>query len=362
MKVITVLGARPQFVKSGPVSRAFERAGIVEVRVHTGQHYDDALSDVFFRELGLGPCAHHLGVGSGPHGAQTGRMMEALERVVLDEAPDHVLVYGDTNSTLAGALVAAKLRVPLAHVEAGLRSFNRAMPEEINRVLTDHAADVLFAPTSTARANLLREGIEPTRIAVVGDVMYDAALGYAPLADARRGLLDALGVRAGAYVLATVHRAENTDRPARLAAIAGGLADAAREIDVVFPLHPRTRAALGVAGIVLDPAIRVTGPLGYLDMMALERGARLVVTDSGGVQKEAYFHGVPCLTLRDETEWTELVAAGWNRLCPPASAAHVARAIRARLADAPPAPAPALYGDGHAAERIAARLLLPADA
>jgi len=229
-------------------------------------------------------------------------------------------------------------------------------------VLTDHAADVLFAPTETARANLLREGITPGRIAVVGDVMYDAALCYSALADARRGLLDALGVRAGAYVLATFHRAENTEDLARLAAIAGGLADAAREIDVVFPLHPRTRAALGAAGIVLDPAIRVTGPLGYLDMTALERGARLVVTDSGGVQKEAYFHGVPCLTLRDETEWTELVDAGWNRLCPPASAEHVAWAIRARLADARPAEAPALYGDGHAAERIAERLLLPADA
>ena len=318
--VVSILGARPQFIKAAVVTRALAAHGGVRERLlHTGQHYDAQMSDVFFDELGLPAPEWNLGIGSGPHGQQTGRMLEAIEDVLMKTRPDWVLVYGDTNSTLAGAMAAAKLHIPVAHVEAGLRSFNRSMPEEINRVVTDHVASLLFAPTPAAMAHLAREGVSEKRCHLVGDVMYDSVLQLAPRAAAQSTVLDREGLKHGSYVLATVHRAENTDSPERLGHILAGLAAAASGTPVVLPLHPRTRAILSDqgSGLTQPSGLRLIDPVGYLDMLALERGARLVVTDSGGVQKEAFFQRVPCLTLRDETEWTELVEAGWNRLVPP---------------------------------------------
>ncbi|WP_275395077.1 non-hydrolyzing UDP-N-acetylglucosamine 2-epimerase [Spiribacter vilamensis] len=317
---MTVIGARPQFIKAASVSRAIHaKEGLAEVLVHTGQHFDANMSDVFFDELGIPAPDYHLGVSGGGHGAMTGRMLERLEELLEKEAPDWVLVYGDTNSTLAGALAAAKLHIPVAHVEAGLRSFNRRMPEELNRILTDQLADILFTPTDTASDNLRREGVSESRIAQVGDVMFDAALFYAERAAERSAILNEHGLNKGEYVLATIHRAENTDDPERLGAIMTGLEAAAQERPVVLPLHPRTRAAMAREGF--EPQhIRLIEPVGYLDMVALESNAAVIATDSGGVQKEAYFHGVPCVTLRDETEWVELVEMGWNELAPPGSA------------------------------------------
>lgn len=357
MKVLTVVGARPQFVKAAVVSRALaHREDVRETILHTGQHFDRALSDVFFQELGIPEPAYNLGIGGGTHGQNTGRMLEGIERVLLDERPDWVLVYGDTDSTLAGALAAVKLHLPVAHVEAGLRSFNRRMPEEVNRVLTDHAADLLLAPTPTAVENLRREGLPEARVRWVGDVMYDAALHFGRLADRASTVLERLGLEPRGYVLATVHRAENTDDPARLEAVFEGLSRVATELPVVLPLHPRTRKALERLGWLerARERLRLIEPVGYLDMVALEKNARLIATDSGGVQKEAYFFGAPCVTLRDETEWVELVEAGWNILAPPSDAKAVADTIRAHM-DSRGAPVEA-YGDGHAAERIVSEL------
>jgi len=357
LRITTILGARPQFIKAAAVSRVLAAHGLAETLVHTGQHYDDNMSDQFFRELGLPAPAHHLGIGSGPHGRQTGRMLEAVEAALLADRPALVLVYGDTNSTLAGALAAAKLHVPVAHVEAGLRSFNRAMPEEVNRIMADHLADLLFAPTRAAAANLQREGIGEGKVHLVGDVMYDVALHFSRRAESESRVLERLGLEPGGYLLATVHRAENTDDPRRLRAIVAGLQAVAADCPVVLPLHPRTRAALEREGLAGGAGLLLTDPVGYLDMARLERHARLVATDSGGVQKEAFFHGVPCATLRDETEWVELVEAGWNRLLPPVDAGAVATGLRAVLAAGPPpGPRPELYGTGDAAERIAAVL------
>ena len=354
MKVVTVLGARPQFIKAAPLSRALAaRPGVEEVLVHTGQHYDAQMSDVFFRELGIPAPRHHLGVGGLGHGAMTGRMLEAIEGVLLAERPNAVLVYGDTNSTLAGALAAAKLHVPVAHVEAGLRSFNMAMPEEVNRRLTDHVSRWLFAPTAAAVANLAREGIE-SGVHRTGDVMYDAALQFGETARRRSGVLARLGLAGGGYLLATVHRAENTDDPARLRAIFAALAEVSAGIPVVLPLHPRTRKLLAGIGFRAPPGLRMIDPVGFLDMAMLEQSARAIATDSGGVQKEAYFYGVPCVTLREETEWVELVEAGANRLAPPLDAGAVAAALRGAVATRLPSDLPRdLYGEGRSAERIA---------
>jgi UDP-GlcNAc3NAcA epimerase len=358
MKIVTVVGARPQFIKAAVVSHRLQaQTQVEEILVHTGQHYDENMSEVFFQELAIPRPRYHLGIGSGPHGAQTGRMLEAVEQVLLAERPQGVLVYGDTNSTLAGALAAAKLHLPVAHVEAGLRSFNRRMPEEINRLLTDHLATWLFAPTPAAVSNLEREGIPPEKIFLVGDVMYDAALYYGQRAG--QACLERLGVTPGSYVLATIHRAENTDVVERLAALFGGLSALATEVPVVLPLHPRTRAALQRQGLSIRNTSRlhVCEPLGYLDMVALEKHARLIATDSGGVQKEAFFHRVPCVTLREETEWVELVQLGWNRLLPPRDAQSIYQGLRAALEQGPgQAPPAELYGAGQAATRIAAVL------
>lgn len=355
-KVLAVVGARPQFVKAAVVERAVEARGQPHVLVHTGQHYDDNMSAVFFRELGIRAPRHELGIGSGPHGAQTGAMLTQLERVIDEERPTWVVVYGDTNSTLAGALAAAKMHVPVAHVEAGLRSFDRRMPEEVNRVLTDHASDLLFAPTTSAVGNLRREGVPDERILQVGDVMYDATLQHAPDDDAAGERLAGMGVAPGAYVLATCHRAGTTDDPVRLRAVFEGLAAVAEDVPVLVLLHPRTRAALerdGLLGAIEDRLI-VREPVGYLDMLLLERHARLVATDSGGVQKEAFFSGVPCVTLREETEWVELVESGWNRLVAPSSVEAVAGGLREALRDERPSDRPdGLYGGGSAGERIA---------
>lgn len=290
LKVVTIIGARPQFIKAATVSRALVEQGVNEVIVHTGQHYDPNMSDIFFDELRIPKPQHHLGVGGGPHGQMTGRQLEKIEEVLLHERPHWVLVYGDTNSTLAGALAAAKLHIPVAHVEAGLRSFNRKMPEEINRILTDHASDLLFAPTETAVRNLANEGITGRKVELVGDVMYDAALFYRELAH-KPNWFDGLNVEEGEFVLCTIHRAENTDQPAKLCGILEGLGDSA--LPIILPLHPRTKGTIEREGIVLADNIRIVPPVGYLEMVWLEIHCRAIATDSGGVQKEAFFTASP---------------------------------------------------------------------
>lgn len=349
-KLLTVVGARPQFIKSAPVSRAL-LGRVEEIQVHTGQHYDEELSGIFYEELKLPRPAHSLEVGSHPHGVQTGRMLEAVERVCQQEAPDMMLVYGDTNSTLAGALAAAKLGLPVAHVEAGLRSFNRQMPEEINRVLTDHLAGLLFCPTDTSVANLKREGI--TRgVHQVGDVMFDAFRLFEKLA-AGLAVLPRLQLEPGGYILATVHRAENTDDPRKLAGILAGLTRVAGKMPVILPAHPRTRSALVTHG--LSPGqVRVIPPVSYLEMVRLESAARVICTDSGGVQKEACFCGVPCVTLREETEWVETVEAGINVLAG-SEESRIHEAVMRQI-DADTDVACDFYGDGKASEKIAAIL------
>jgi UDP-GlcNAc3NAcA epimerase len=333
MKIATIIGARPQFIKAAVVSRELRKLrGTEEILVHTGQHYDANMSEIFFRELEIPYPDYNLNIGSVTHGAQTGRMLEAIEKVLLTAKPDWVQVYGDTNSTLAGALAAAKLHIPVAHVEAGLRSYNRRMPEEVNRVLTDHVAEILFAPTQVAVDNLLKEGLPPERIKRVGDVMYDAALFYGSKAERESHILDRLLLAPKGYLLATVHRAENTDDAFRLQAIFDGLAEVGRDIPVILPLHPRTRAALVNCGLLENyHNIKLIDPVGYLDMVMLEKNAQLIATDSGGVQKEAFFYRVPCVTLREETEWTELLESGWNRLAPLTDAQGVATIIRQAL-------------------------------
>ena len=356
-KVLTVLGARPQFIKASMVSHAISSSkSLKEVVLHTGQHFDANMSAVFFSELDMQPPAYNLEIHGGGHGEMTGRMLIAIERVLQSEKPDAVLVYGDTNSTLAGALAAAKLHIPVAHVEAGLRSFNMAIPEEINRILTDRISHWLFAPTEAAKAHLEREGVSPHRIAAVGDVMYDVALHHGARVHAEGRILGKLSLAPRSYVLATVHRAENTDDPQRLAAVVTALEIVATQCPVVWPLHPRTRAILGRNGQLenLSRSIHLIDPVGYLDMVQLEKFAAVVATDSGGVQKEAFFYRVPCVTLRAETEWVELVEAGWNRLAPPLSpetvSTAVTQAVGTQGSDIRP------YGDGDAAKRIVQRL------
>ena len=345
MRIVTVIGNRPQFVKAAAVSQRL-RAVADEVLVHTGQHYDDALSRVFFDELGLPRPEHRLQAGGGTNTAQTAAMLAALEPLLAAEQPDAVLVYGDTNSTLAGALAGAQAGVPVAHVEAGMRSYDRAMPEELNRVLTDHAASLLLC-SSQAAADTLRSEQAAGEVVVVGDVMVDVFALLAPRAD---GAVPArLGVEPGNYLLATAHRAGNVDDPRRLRA----LVELLRGVPgpVVLPLHPRTRARLEAAELALDGVV-VAPPLGYLEFMALLVGARAVLTDSGGVQKEAYLAGKPCVTLRATTEWRETVEAGWNTLVDLDLAA-----ARAALEREPPATRPPLYGDGQAGARVVEALL-----
>lgn len=352
MKILTVIGARPQFIKAAPVSKFLRASGHQEVLVHTGQHYDYGMSRIFFEEMGIAEPDLNLEVGSGSHAWQTGQMLIRLEEIILQEHPSRVLVYGDTNSTLAGALTAAKLCVPVAHVEAGLRSFNREMPEEINRVLTDHCSDMLFCPTQTAVDNLTHEGIK-TGVSLVGDTMLDAALQFAEIARLRSRILDDLGLRPKEFLLATVHRPYNTDNPEKMRELLSALSDAGET--VVFPVHPRTRQRMeefgGLSG--LNPTLKMIEPVGYLDMLMLEQNARLILTDSGGVQKEAYFFGVPCITLRSETEWVETLETGWNMLAG-TDREKILHAVRER--QWPKAPPPSLFGDGRASERIVAQV------
>jgi len=313
MKIASVIGARPQFIKCAPVSRALRQV-CKEVIVHTGQHYDESLSDVFFRDLHIPQPDYHLRVGSGTHAEQTGEMLKKIEGILTAENPRAVLVYGDTNSTLAGALAAAKLHMPVVHVEAGLRSFNRRMPEEINRVLTDHLSGLLFCPTETAVKNLAEEGITKG-VHLIGDVMYDALFDTLETARKHSSILDRLRLHPKEFVLTTVHRAENTDQPHRLKGIMTALAELAEAgHTVVFPVHPRTKKELDRLGMASLKTFMVIEPVSYLDMVLLESTARAILTDSGGVQKEAYWLQVPCVTLRDETEWVETVTTGWNQL------------------------------------------------
>jgi len=313
MKIASIVGARPQFIKAAPVSRVLREAGHQEFLIHTGQHYDHGMSQVFFQELSIPEPDVNLGIGSGSHGQQTGRMLESLEEVINEQSPDYVIVYGDTNSTLAGALATAKLQIPVAHVEAGLRSFNKKMPEEINRIMTDHISDLLLCPTPTAVKNLKHEGIS-RNVYLVGDVMYDAVLYNIQLAENNSDILKKLGLIAKSYALATVHRAENTDDPERLHSIFYAFEKISENgLTLLLPLHPRTQDRLQSMGILLN-GIRSMPPVSYLEMLILEKYARVIVTDSGGIQKEACWLGVPCVTLRDETEWIETVKSGWNVL------------------------------------------------
>ncbi|HEX3278902.1 MAG TPA: UDP-N-acetylglucosamine 2-epimerase (non-hydrolyzing) [Thermoleophilaceae bacterium] len=344
MRIVTIVGNRPQFVKAAAVSRLL-REEHEELLVHTGQHYDDELSRVFFDELGIPAPDRELGAGSGTNTEQTARILGALEPVLAELRPGLVLVYGDTNSTLAGALAAAQSDIPVGHVEAGMRSFDRSMPEELNRVLTDHASQLLLCSTQTAMDNLAREGVTG-EAHLVGDVMADVSLAFREIAAARSTVLADLGLEPGGYLAVTAHRAGNVDDPARLERLVALLE--ALPTPVVFPVHPRTRARLEAAGLIERlSGVTLAPPLGYLDFLELARNARAVLTDSGGVQKEAYLLGVPCVTLRDTTEWVETVDAGWNVLVD-----LDREAALAALERQPPEQRPELYGGGHAAERV----------
>ena len=344
MKILSIVGARPEFIQAAPISRVL-RDRHQEVLVHTGQHYDYRMSQTFFDELGIPTPDYNLEVGSGTHAQQTADMLVRLEETLLKEKPDLVIVRGDTNSTLAGGLAASKLHIPTAHVEAGERSFDRSMPEEINRLVVDHLSDLLFCASRAAFNHLTVEGIH-TNLHWTGDVMLDAMLSNRPLARAKSTILSKLGLSSGSYALVTVHRASNTDDPERLGSIVNAL-NAVDEI-VIFPVHPRTRKALEANGVQFKQHVRLIEPVGYFDMMLLEENARLIVTDSGGVQREAYFLGVPSLTLRDNTEWVETVEVGWNRLV----GADTETILQAWKNFSPPADHPPIYGDGKASVKI----------
>jgi len=376
MKIVTIIGARPQFIKAAAVSRAIagyndqtsnsEHRALNEVIIHTGQHYDEGMSAVFFRELEIPEPLYNIGIGSGPHGQQTGRMIEAIEKLLMTEKPDWVLVYGDTNSTLAGALAAAKLHIPVAHIEAGLRSFNRRMPEEINRVMTDHLSTLLFCPSQVAVDNLAAEGIPlpvthyrspmTPHVIITGDVMADALQFAANKVDTNSDILNCLDLKPHHYLLATIHRAENTDSPERLGNIMSALSELAKREPVVLPLHPRTKKILGdnyTSLLIPNSSLKIIEPVGYFDVIALARSARVILTDSGGMQKEAYWLKVPCVTLRDETEWVETVETGWNVL----TGADKKKISYVAQNFTPPAEHPSLYGDGQAAEKIIEQLV-----
>jgi UDP-GlcNAc3NAcA epimerase len=359
LKVVTVVGARPQFIKAATVSRVIRddySGRVSEVLVHTGQHYDDNMSKVFFEELDIPRPKFNLEISGGQHGSMTGRMLEGVENVLLQEKPDWLLIYGDTNSTLAGALAAAKLHIPVAHIEAGLRSFNMRMPEEVNRILADRVSSLLFCPTETAVNNLKAEGV-CKGVHNVGDVMYDVALFYRDRAQQNSTVLQTLGLMPDAFALATCHRAENTDDPQRLSSILSALAEIATQLPVVLPLHPRTRKLIGDCGLVpLLKKLTITEPLPFLDMIALEQASRLILTDSGGVQKEAFFYRIPCITMRDETEWVETVDLGWNKLVG-ASTQSILSAANEMMQKPPNRVNAKPYGTGKAASDILALMI-----
>jgi len=369
IKVVTIVGARPQFIKAAAVSRAIVNYGnIIEVLVHTGQHFDDNMSEVFFKELEIKEPDYYLGIGGGTHGQNTGRMIERIEAVLIDEKPDWVLIYGDTDSTLAGALAAAKLYIPIAHVEAGLRSFNRHMPEEINRIISDQLSTLLFCPTETTIQNLKKEGF-PHKLANnkwqkminVGDVMYDVAIFYSKKAEERSQIMQKLELKTKNFILATIHREENTDDLDKLKNIMDALNEISEEIPVVLPLHPRTRIKLNIEKNNKDGkpsknsnSIYIIEPVSYLDMVMLEKNAKVIITDSGGVQKEAYFHGVPCVTVREETEWVELVEAGANFVAGTNKETIIEAFYKMKNKNIK---LKKLYGDGNSAEKIVSILI-----
>jgi len=345
-KIVTVVGARPQFIKAAAVSRELRKySDINEIIVHTGQHYDASMSEVFFDQMSIPQPQYNLGVGGGGHGKMTGRQLEKIEEILVEEMPDYVLVYGDTNSTLAGALAAAKLHIPVAHVEAGLRSYNRRMPEEVNRVLTDHISSLLFVPTAHAAENLRKEGIIGNNVIKVGDVMLDVTLFYKERA-IKPIWFDGLNIDEFSYILCTIHRAENTDDISRLNGIFDGLRDGG--LPVVLPIHPRTQNVIKEWKLAVPNNVHIVPPAGYFEMLWLQAHCNKVATDSGGVQKEAYFHGKYCITLRDETEWVELVENGLNELVG-ADAARIAKAI---ASNPQRTFVPGLYGNGNAAHHI----------
>ncbi len=391
MKIVTVVGARPQFIKAAPVSRAIQtfnqrhrsKKKIREILVHTGQHYDYLMDKVFFEELKLPNPGYHLGVGSWSHAKQTAMMLERVETVLQKEEPEVVMVYGDTNSTLAGALAAAKLNLPVAHVEAGLRSYNRMMAEEVNRILTDHLSTFLFCPTTQALKNLFKEGIKDGKtkvVKIVGDVMYDSVLYYSAIAEKRSTILEELGLidsnsvgaihactpkcgvsarrhelpllRSPNYYLATLHRAENTDSPRTMKSILSALNEIAKDVPVILPLHPRTKKMMETYRVFPKTRrIKLIDPVPYLDMLKLEKCAKAILTDSGGVQKEAYWFGVPCFTLRDETEWVETIHSGWNILVG-TNRKRIVEEVRHCEEKRKPAKKRGLFGDGNASERV----------
>ena len=359
MKILTVVGARPQFIKASAISRAIknDHSSIIdEVMVHTGQHFDDNMSKVFFDDLDIPTPKYNLEICGGTHGSMTGRMLEAIEKVISDEKPNYVLVYGDTNSTLAGALAAVKLHVPVAHVEAGLRSFNMNMPEEINRILTDRVSSLLFCPTEVAVKNLSDEGVS-AQVYNSGDVMHDVALYYKDKAKQQSKMLETLSLTENNFVLATCHRAENTDDVNRLGHILRALSEIANVIPVVIPLHPRTKKVINSCGLLhLLENLIVTEPLAFLDMVLLEQSAKMIFTDSGGVQKEAFFYQVPCVTMRDETEWVETVDLGWNTLTG-ANEKNILGAFKSYLDAIPEKVSHAPYGNGEASQKIIMQIL-----
>lgn len=355
-KILTIVGARPQFIKAAAVSRQITASSerISEVIVHTGQHYDSNMSQVFFDELGIPAPKYNLEVSGSLHGAMTGRMLEKIESVMVQEKPDWVLIYGDTNSTLAGAIAASKLHIPIAHVEAGLRSFNMRMPEEINRILSDRVSTLLLCPTETAVRNLAQEGLTHG-VHNVGDVMYDVALHYSEHARKKSQILDEIGLTEKSFVLATCHRAENTDDPVRLKSILQALGQIAANMPVYLPLHPRTRKIIDQHNLsAVLGNVMLGDPLSFIDMVRLEQTASLIITDSGGVQKEAYFYQVPCITMRDETEWLETVDLGWNRLVGADSNLIVSAALNANK---PTKNETQPYGSGNASSVIIEKLL-----
>jgi len=345
MKIATIIGTRPQFIKASMVSREISKHdNINEAIIHTGQHFDKNMSHIFFEEMGIPEPNYNLNIHSLSHGAMTGRQIEGIEEILMKEKPDWILVYGDTNSTLAGALAAAKLHIPVAHVEAGLRSFNRNMPEEINRILCDQVSNLLLCPSETAVENLKNEGITKS-VHNVGDVMYDAVLYFGQIAENKSKILEKLNLESKQYILATVHRQENTDDPIRLKNIFSAFSEA--PMSVVIPLHPRTKKKMAENKISLNGQIKTIDPVGYLDMVALEKNAHIIATDSGGIQKEAYFYGVPCITLRDETEWVELVQLDVNQIVGASS-----KNIKAALDKKTSFKNVEIYGDGKASKKI----------
>ncbi|MCL0067049.1 UDP-N-acetylglucosamine 2-epimerase (non-hydrolyzing) [Thermodesulfovibrionales bacterium] len=370
LKIASVVGARPQFIKIAPLCREFSKKDNVKhIIIHTGQHYDYEMSKVFFDELGIPGPDYHLGVGSGTHGYQTGEMLKRSEEILVKEKPSQVIVYGDTNSTLAGALAAVKLHIPVAHIEAGLRSYNKEMPEEINRVLTDHISTILFCPTKTAVKNLEKEGLmnianngkliddfillpQPLSLPAVlnvGDIMYDAMLMSLKIAEKRATILETRNLSSKGYYLATVHRAENTDNKERLTSIVEALIEISKDKPVIWPIHPRTKKQLEKYSFkIQNSKFKIISPLSYFDMLILEKNAYRILTDSGGMQKEAYWFKVSCITLRDETEWVETVEAGWNTL----AGYNPERIVQAALEARPGVEKVSPYGDGRAAERI----------